>query len=330
MSVRGKILALAIVLPVAAVGLWIQRPWQRPAPPVQSSSCRLPVYLSSANTGGFLAVPGYVFTPVPEKTFAGEAKGPEKHWSYDAHNDRWLPVDYRMISPDSQRWAYGTPQVPSVSASFHVVDRDGSDRTVWTGSGRVFALGWTRGGAVFVHIGPSPKYQTEYLLVDASTGKLQALAPIGGDPFATDSTGLWGTRNVPAGPGSDENAPLRSTVIRAEISSGATVSWWDQSSSVLGFVLGFDQDHHPVLAIVSTHHGPQRYVRVTSPNTEEVITGDAGAAVFGPVSVLGDSHGIWFGDYKSAVWLWKSGQGLTRVAQVLTQTEAVVIAGPCR
>jgi hypothetical protein len=331
MSTRGSILASVIVLSIAAAGVWLQHPWQRPAATLQTTSCRLPVYLSSANTGGFLTVPGYAFTPVPDKTFTGEAKGPEKHWSYDAQNHRWLPVDHRMISPDGKWWAYATPLPPAVSASFHVVDRHGSDRTVWFGSGYLFALGWTKGGAAFVHIGPSPEHRTEYLLVDASTGRLRSLAPIGGDPFATDASGLWGTRNVPIGPQSDMREPIRSTVIHANIDTGTTVTWWDQTRPPAGIILGFDQDHqHPILALIPTPSGPLRYVRLTSPNTAEEITGDAEAAAFGPVSVLGDAPGIWFGDYKSAVWLWQEGKGLTRVAQVQTQTEAVVIAGPCR
>jgi hypothetical protein len=328
MSARGKILAWAILLPIAAVGLWLQHPWQHPARTVQPTACQLPVYLSTSNTGGFLTVPGYAFTAAPGNGFIGAAKGADKHWSYDATLARWLPVDQRMISPDGNWWVYATPLEPSVSASFHLVDRHGSDRTVWTGSGRTIPLGWTAGGAVFAHIGPSPNFQTEYRLVDPSTGTLRSLAPILAEPVGANGSGLWGIRNLVEGLESETNPAIHSIVSRTDVSSGATVSWRDQTIPALVILLGFDGDGRPILGISGI---PERYVLLTSPNTETEITGDAHAAEFVPVTALGDAHGVWFGDLHGAVWLWKAGQGLQRVAQVPTHsTDAVVIAGPCR
>src|SRR3989442_15244205 len=84
MGWRGRLPALAIVLPIAAVGLWLQHPWQHPAHTVPSTSCRLPVYLSTSNTGGFLAVPGDSFSPAAGTAFVGGGKGAGKHWGYHA------------------------------------------------------------------------------------------------------------------------------------------------------------------------------------------------------------------------------------------------------
>jgi len=328
MSTRGKILAWAILLPIAAAGLWLQHPWQHPGRNAQPTSCQLPVYLSTSNTGGFLTVPGYGFTAAPGNTFIGAAKGADKRWSYDATLARWLPVDQRMISSDGNWWVYATPLQPSVSASFHLVDRRGSDRTVWTGSGRAIPLGWTASGAVFIHVGASPQFQAEYLLVNPSTGTLRSLTPIQGEPAGVDATGLWGVRNLVAGLESDSHAPIHSTVLRTDTSTGAMVTWWDKTIPALVLVLGFDGDGRPILGINGI---PERYVLLASPNTETEITGDGGAIEFVPVSTLGDAHGVWFGDFNGAVWLWHAGQGLKRVAQVSTQsTDALVIAGPCR
>jgi hypothetical protein len=331
MSWRGRLLALAIVLPMAAVGLWLEHPWQRPARTVQPTPCWLPVYLSSSNTGGFLAVPGYAFYPAPGSAFVGAAKGADKHWGYNAAIG-FLPVDQRMISPDGKWWVYATPLHPSISAAFHLVDRHGSDRTVWTGSGRAFPLGWTAGGAVFVHVGPSPQYQTEYLQIDPATGNLRSLTAIAGDPVGTDASGLWGIRNQVTGLESDNNPPIHSIVSRTDYSTGATVTWWDQTIPGLAFVLGFDKDGRPILGITAI---PGRYVLLTSPNSEAEITGDAHAADFVPVSAVGDAHGVWFGDFHGAVWLWKAGEGLKRVAQLPTHapdsgSDSAIIAGPCR
>src|ERR1700730_3994723 len=139
---------------------------------------------------------------------------------------------------------------------------------------------------------------------------------------------------MPTGPESDNNPLLHSTVIRADIRTearfypGGTVTWWDKTLPALVILLGFDRDGHPILAISGF---PERYVLLTSPNKEAEITGDARAAEFAPVSALGDSHGVWFGDLQGVVWLWIAGQGLTRVAQVSTHSpDGVIIAGPCR
>ena len=324
-------LAAGILVTIAAAALWLEHPWQHRAASTQPTSCRLPVYLSTSNSGGFLTVPGYAFTAAPANAFAGEAKGADKHWGYDASIGRWLPVDQRMISSDGNWWAYATPLQPSISASFHLVDRRASDRTVWTGSGRAYPLGWTAAGAVFAHLGPSPLYQTEYLLVDPSTGTPRSLAPIVGEPAGVDASGIWSIRNLLAGLESDKNPPLHSTVFRTDISSGATVAWWDRTTPALILILGFDRDRRPILGAVPTDGGPERYFLLASPNTEAEITGDARAAEFAPVSALGDSHGVWFGDLQGVVWLWTADQGLKRVAQVSTHpTDGVVIAGPCR
>jgi hypothetical protein len=328
MSSRGKILAWAILLPIAAVGLWLQHPWQRSERTVQPTSCQLPVYLRTSNTGGFVTVPGYTFTATRANTFSGAAKGADKHWSFDAASGMWLPVDQRMISPDGNWWVYATPLEPSISASLHLVDRHGADRTVWTGTGRAIPLGWTAGGAVFVHVGTSPQFQTEYLLVDPTTGKQRSLSPIAGEAAGANPSGLWGTRNLVAGLDSDKNPPLDSTVLRTDVNTGETVTWWDQTIPALLFILGFDAHGHPILAISGI---PERYVLLEAPTSETEITGDARAAEFVPVSALGNSRGIWFGDLHGAVWLWNASQGLKPVARVSTHaTEAVVIAGPCR
>lgn len=328
MSRRGYALALAILLPIAAVGLWLQQPWQHPARTVQPTSCRLPVYLSTSNTGGFLTVPGYAFTAAPANTFVGVPKGADKHWSYDAAIGRWVPVDQRMISADGSWWVYATPLEPSISASLHLVDRHGADRTVWTGTGRAIPLGWTAGGAVFVHVGTSAQFQTEYLLIDPTTGQQRSLAPIAGEAAGANTSGLWSTRNLVAGLDSDPNPPLRSTVLRTDVNTGETVTWWDQTIPALVFILGFDAYGHPIVAISGI---PERYVLLESPTNETEITGGPRAAEFVPVSASGDSRGIWFGDFYGAIWRWNAGQGLKPVARVSTRaTEAVVIGGPCR
>ncbi len=335
MSWRWLALTAGCMLTIAAAGLWLERPWQHPAGSVQPTSCRLPVYLSTSNIGGFLTVPGYAFTKEPGNPFIQESKSAYGYWSYDASIARWLPVDQRMISSDGNWWVYAAPLAPSVSASFHLVDRHGSDRTVWTGTGRAYPLGWTAEGAVFVHVGPSPRFQSEYLLVDPPTGTLRSLAPMAGDIFGIDASGSWGMQNELTGPAADAKTPEHWTVVRTDIRSGATVTWWDQTIPALVVATGFDGDHHPILRIVPFDGDRERYVLLTSPNNQTEITGDARAMNFHPGSALGDAHGVWFGDEQGAVWLWQHSGGLQKVAQLptpLTQrsVDIAVIAGPCR
>lgn len=336
LSMRWRLaLAGGSLLAVGAVALWLEGPWQHPSSAAKPTSCRLPVYLAQSKRGGFLSVPGYTFSEVPKSTFVGSAKSADHHWSYNASTARWLPVDHRMISPDGNWWVYATPQDPSlsVSAAVRLVDRHGSERTVWTGTGRAFPLGWTSGGAVFAYLGPAPQYETGYRLVDPLTGRLRSLAPPPGEPVGVDTSGLWSTGEVVAGV--DPATAPHATLLRAGIGSGATVTWLEQGSPAIILMFGFDKDDRPILGILPTNGDPERYVLLPSPNTETEITSDARAAGFVPATALGDSHGIWFGDARGAVWLWNASQGLQPVAQVSTPSkdvasEFVVIAGPCR
>ena len=332
---RWRLALAAGLLAIVAASLWLERPWQHSPGAGQPTSCRLPVYLVTSNRGGFLAVPGYTFSEVPANTFGGDAKAADKYWSYDAAIARWLPVDHRMISRDGQWWIYATPHEPSTSASpaVHLVDRHGSERTVWSGTARAFPLGWTSEGAVFAYLGPAPNYETGFRLVDPVTGTLRSLAPPPGDPVGVDSSGLWSTGEKLAGTEPDK-AP-HATLLRTSIGSGATVTWLDRVGLAIIIVFGFDQDQHPILGLVPSNGDPERYVVLTAPNTETEITSDARAAGFDPATALGDSNGIWFGDARSAVWLWNARQGLQPVAQLSTHStdvvsDVAVIAGPCR
>lgn len=338
MSWRPLALAGGCLLTILAVGLWQERPWQHSAGSLQPTSCRLPVYLTTSNTGGFLTVPGYTFTEVPGNTFIQEAKSADGYWSYDAAAAKWLPVDHRMVSLDGNWWVYATPLASasmSASAALHMVDRHGTDRMVWTGTGMAYPLGWTAGGAVFVHVVATPHFHSDYWLVDPSTGTPRSVPPMPGETVGIDASGSWGIRNLLTGPASDTKAPEHWTLIRTDIRSAATVSWWDQTLPALVVATGFDGDQHPILRIVPFDSDRERYVLLTSPNTETEITGDARAMKFYPGSALGDSHGVWFGDLQGAVWLWNAGDGLQRVAQLPTHltdfvADVAVIAGPCR
>jgi hypothetical protein len=240
-----------------------------------------------------------------------------------------------MISPDGNWWVYATPPEPpsSTSAAVHLVDRHGSDRTVWTGTGHAVPLGWTTGGAVFAYLGPAPQYETGYRLVDPVTGTLRSLATAPGEPVGVDASGLWSTGEKLAGTEADK-AP-HATLVRTSIGSGATVTWLDQVSLAIIIVFGFDQDQRPILGLVSTNGDPQRYVLLTSPNTDTEFTSDAQAAGFSPATAFGDSQGVWFGDTHGNVWRWTAGRGLQVVAEMATPStdrgfDVAVIAGPCR
>ena len=308
MSWRGRLLASAVVLPIAAVGLWLEHPWQHPARPMPPTSCRLPVYLSTSNTGGFLTVPGYAFTKASGNPFIEEAKSADHYWSYDAAIGRWLPVDYRMISLDGNWWVYATPLgsvTRSAPSAVHLVDRHGSDRIVWSGTGPAGPLGWTSSGAIFFHLAAEPQFQTEYWLVDPSTGTLRSLPSLPGEAFGIDASGTWGLSNELTVPAWDAKSPEHWTVVRTDIKSGASVTWWDQTIPALVIGMGFDRDHHPILRIASFSGDRERWVVLTSPHTQTEITGDAGAIKFSSMSALGDTHGVWFGDDGGAVWLWR-------------------------
>jgi hypothetical protein len=321
------------LLAISAAALWLDGPQQRPSGIATLTSCRLPVYLAQSKRGGFLSVPGYTFTEVPKNTFEGSAKAASGYWAYNASTARWLPVDYRMISPDGKWWVYATPLGPPISATaaVHLVDGHGTERTVWTGTGRAFLLGWTTGGAVFGYLGPAPQYEVGYRLIDPVTGKLRSLATPPGEPVGVDSAGLWSTGDLA---GIEPNKAPQATLLRTSISSGATMTWLDQVGLAIILVFGFDQDNRPILGLHSVN-SPERYVLLTSPNTETDFTTDAQASGFSPATALADSQGVWFGDTHGGVWRWTAGLGLQLLAELDTPPtdrgfDVAAIAGPCR
>ena len=315
-----------------AAGSWLERPFQHPTSANQRSaptaSCRLPVYLTGSKIGGFLTVPGYNFTR--------DRNAPDGSRSYDAVLGKWLPVDPRLVSRDGKWWTYQTPTDPSRSgpSTIHLVDQGGVDRTVWTGDGLAALIGWTDQGAVFVHTSAALHYVVEYWLIQAPFGTLRSLPAIAGDSLGTDASGRWTMRDLPTSPAADSNAPLRWTLSRTDISTGATVTWWDGTIPGLVQLLGFDANEHPVLRIVPDAANHDRLVVLAAPRTETEIVGDAALINLFPSTIVGDQHGIWFGDANGVVWLWTSKNGLQRVAAPPTyagdQPGFAAIAGPCR
>lgn len=320
------------LLVLVAAGLCLERPFQHPALAKHSStptaSCRLPVYLTGSKIGGFLTVPGGKFTRDP--------KAPDGSRSYDTVLGKWLPVDPRLISRDGNWWTYQTPTNPSSSgaSTIHLVDERGVDRTVWTGEGLAALIGWTDQGAVFVHTSAELHYVGEYWLVQTPFGTLRSLPAIAGEALGTDSSSRWTMRDLPTSSATDNNAPLRWTLSRTDIRTGATVTWWDGTIPGLVELLGFDANQHPVLRIVPDAAYHDRLVVLTAPRAETEIVGDAGAINLFPSTIVGDQHGIWFGDSNGVVWLWTAENGLRQVAQPPTyagdQPGFAAIAGPCR
>lgn len=337
---RARWIALAVfMLLVAGTGIWLKAPWHSSAVPSKNvvghpGPCRLPIYIPLSKTGGFISRSDFSYTPVPASTFAGGASSPTI-WSYDAQLARWLPTDHRLISPDGNWWMYQTPSIPSsqaVSSSVHLVDPRGTDRAIWSGQGFVAGLGWTAGGAVIEHYVASKPPIVEYWVVDPSTSQRQAIAGPQGEFAGLDATGVWGLADQFTGPPSDQSAPLRWTLKRTDLKTGATATWWNQTLPGLVQVVGFYGDHEPIVVIYPDGNSPGRVLLLSAPNTEVPIASDTDALGLDPVSAIGDGTVVWIADQRSQLWRWTSANGLKMVAQVpgWAGSGPALLTGPCR
>ena len=247
---------------------------------------------------------------------------PRSLGAYDRKLDKWLPVGRAWVSPDGQRYAYGSyPQgARPASGVIHVVDAvTGADRPLSVPAPAV-VVDYAPEGIYFSGVHPySDASATGLSLLDPQSGSYRQITAertwtaIGGG-YA------WGVDQdqsiAPApqtGPGAVGNRVQQLKL------SDASISTWFRSAGTAVTILALDPENKPVLGLLS---GGNFAVRAGGAQVYSAAVGSDNPA--GPG--VTDARGTWLGSASGAVWLYRSGQ-LRKLATAPLQP--VVIAGGC-
>jgi hypothetical protein len=284
-------------------------------------SCRLPIvtYRNQTPEAGFISFPSGSFTDDP----AGNIKSKAYGLAYDRGYNRWLPVDWRVVSDDGAHYVYvtysGDVPTPGAYTTIHIVDvASGADRVV-SRNGQYVPSDYV-GNAVYLTAwvggrdGPGPEIGW---VLDPSTGAIRALT--GGQKYgySVGSGAGWRTDYNTADPTVHQGMTGANRVTRVDLTSGNESTWLYRQGADWMDLLGFDRAGHP---IVST--GTAQAISV-------LLLTDAGhrSQLFSTTGFIGgaveDSHGIWFTD-EAATYLYSAASGFHKVAAAGGQ-----IAGGC-
>lgn len=231
-------------------------------------------------------------------------------------NRRWLPVPISWVSPDRRSYAsvMAVRGGPDEQALLLTDLRTGKQRQLWKGTGPVGVIGWGVDGLYFMLQPPSSKDergQTDLWVVDpadpASARRIGTSAPTSAGSldrvlFSSDARvagdAAWQTRPG-AGTAGD-------SVERIDLRSGNISVWYTAPSNTRVFVLGFDGQSRPALAVYNSDASSTKgLLFLTGPNqTASIAEAFSGSDRF--ASAFSDSRGIWFGSAGS-LWLYRSG-----------------------
>jgi hypothetical protein len=236
---------------------------------------------------------------------------------------RWLPVPHAWTSPDERSYA-SVAAVPNSAAGQAVILSDietGKRLELWSGAGRVSVAGWGPAGVYFTVQGPSqPQGPVELLAVSpAGPGNVRRVGPNPpgagarpGEGFPLSSNtklsgnAAWGTAQA------GDGGPYR--VHRMDLRDGSVGVWYTAPANMPAYVLGFDGQDHPILALYGSDQAETKALLVlTGPNqTAEIAPPTGGPMRF--ATAYHDQHGIWLGS-SGALWMYQAGS-LFKVADI--------------
>jgi hypothetical protein len=98
----------------------------------------------------------------------------------------------------------------------------------------------------------------------------------------------------------------RARVERMDLQSGSVGVWYTASAGVSVFILGFDRDGHPVLALTESNRSSNKGLMLLTGANQTVPIGGGGAGTPRFASAFGDAQGIWVGA-SGSLWLYRSG-----------------------
>jgi hypothetical protein len=202
--------------------------------------------------------------------------------------------------------------------------QNGKSRELWRGAGRATIVGWTSEGLYFVFT-TSPAQQPgvatpgDVWLVDPanpshahrvgpnSASRASASGPL--SPFSPETKlgggAAWDITHNPA--------TNQDRVVRMDLRDGSLGVWYTAPANTPVFILGFDGQGDPVLALYTSDRSSTKVLALlTGPNQAAELPDSFGTTRF--ASAFADAHGIWFGS-SGSLWLYSSGS-LFKVADL--------------
>lgn len=327
-------------------------------------SCRLPIMVDTAAgdnpgtfVGGFLSFPNATFTLDPRGGMQNTQNGLRTTSAapvltapanfgrpfYDAVQNRWVPSDPALSSPDGASYAYVTTGASSADgATIHVVTvATGAERTVKIAIPEVAGapvgvqLDDYDGSTAYFSVGQMENYPTGEWKVDLSSGHVTAMAQVG-NVFAVRDGSAWsgavdpGDPNPPTAPAS---VHFFDSIVQVDLRTGSQTTWFYRPG-VAVTLLAVDAAGHP---IVEVDEGPD-FMRPTTTEIRrlnEPLSGgeDNGDLIYsGQISLdlpQPDGDRVWFGSDRG-IYLYTSASGLQKVYAFSTAGQTIFPAGLCR
>jgi hypothetical protein len=231
-------------------------------------------------------------------------------------NGRWLPVPIGWVSPDRSSYASvmtvrGTPDDQTVLLTDL---RTGKQRQLWNGTGHVGVIGWGVDGLYFMLQPSSSKEQrshTDLWVVDAANPA--SARPTSNSALSSDGSldrALFSSDARVAGDAAWETRPGEGTtgdsVERIDVRSGNLSVWYTAPSNTRVFILGFDGQSRPILALYSSDASSTKGLLFLTGRDQTIPIAEAFSGSDRFASAFSDSRGIWFGSAGS-LWLYRSG-----------------------
>ena len=214
-----------------------------PSPWGATGSCRLPVSGILPGSGGFIEIPGGVFTPDPASDIAmpgqPDPAGLRRGYTYDPIHSKWLPVPMDWVMPDFSSYVYVSGDNNSTQPSLHRVDVVTGNDTVWLHGEQLYAhLVAVRPEGIYGAPGP------EILVLVDPTG-VQYTVDQGNDGLfeVITASHLFASKWTTADGGAYE---LRS-VYRIDANTGASTLWFSAPSTT-NVPIGLDGTGNPIIA----------------------------------------------------------------------------------
>ncbi|MBJ7611911.1 hypothetical protein [Candidatus Nephthysia bennettiae] len=239
---------------------------------------------------------------------------------------RWMPVPPGWVSPDGASYAAIAPAVGNSTQQAIVLTNaaTGERQEVWRGASRPSIVGWDAMVLYFMlqpqTTGQSGQSDTGLWLTRPSNpGQARRVGP---DPTSVAAISparalFTGDAKLGGGAAWDTTQAVgasRARVERMDLQTGTVSVWYTAPAGVSVFILGFDRDGHPVLALTGSNRSSSKGLMLLTGVNQTLQIGGEGAGAPRFASAFGDAQGIWVGA-SGSLWLYRSG-ALFKVADL--------------